>query len=195
MKTVYVSHVKEDKGRLTPYLDMILESDPGNIRLCIDRPHEIPSGRLFKPDDPETVVGIEIGERWDDEFEKVLKEVDAVLVFWSENSRTKHSFRQIEEIYNARRTGKLVAASFDDPAKVPFHFPYMKVIDLSRSVSSKENIFVENNIFEILDIEININYNLDNSKIDYYENKTDNKTSKDDINNILVQENKSHVNI
>ncbi len=131
MKQVFISHVEEDKGRLTPYLDMILESDPGNIRLWIDRPHKIPAGGLFKRDDPDTVVGIEIGERWDDEIEKALKAVDAVLVFWSEKARIKESGPQREEIYYARRTGKLVAASFDDPATTPFHYPYIQVANLS----------------------------------------------------------------
>lgn len=122
--------------RLTGFLDRLLEANPGNIKLWIDRPDEIAEGSSFKPA-CKLVEGIDIGDEWNDSIEDALKRVDAVLVFWSKEAKFKDSSVFADEIYYARKMGKLVAVSFDSLEEQPFIYSSIQVADLSKDPVGK----------------------------------------------------------
>ena len=102
---VFVSHVSEDKQRLRPYLERLMD---GGIPLWIDRPEEIGFGARYPVKDR-----IGYGSDWRQSIRHALEEARAILVFWSRHTFEVRRDEFWSEVRHGFDRGNLVQVQLD----------------------------------------------------------------------------------
>jgi hypothetical protein len=122
---IFISHTKEDKRRLPPFLDWLLEDKELaelDVKFWLDRPREVPDGDIYHADHPR-IVGVEIGEVWREEIRDTLRHSRCVLGFWSKYAVDANKKATLhEELSIARFLDSLVPVTLDPLDEAPFKF-------------------------------------------------------------------------
>lgn len=102
---VFVSHCSEDKPRLRPYLECLMDE---GIPLWIDRPEACGFGARYMER-----YRIPYGADWRREIRQALEFAKAVLVFWSRHTFERQRDEFWQEVQHGDGTGRLFQVLID----------------------------------------------------------------------------------